>query len=113
MEKCNIISGNGLDLGSEIDCVGERFYVIETNDDYLKLLSKYNLYVGNYCTASGVCELYSFPSGIQDSTMIARPFDKSYPRKGATIFSEVVYWNNNELYPLYVYNSSSYIYIIY
>jgi len=45
-EKCTLISGNGTDIGSEIDCAGERFYIIESTDENIKMLSKYNLYVG-------------------------------------------------------------------
>ena len=86
MEKCNIISGNGLDLGSEIDCVGERFYVIETNDDYLKLLSKYNLYVGNSLDENNNVTPLANPTGKQDAS--ARGYVKGeYPFIGITAFS--------------------------
>ncbi|MBQ7790044.1 MAG: hypothetical protein IJ399_02145 [Bacilli bacterium] len=45
-EKCTIVSGNGKDIGSEIDCAGEHFYVIEDKEDSVRMLSKYNLDVG-------------------------------------------------------------------
>lgn len=48
-EACTIVSGNGKDIGSEIACGSEHFYIFENNDDNIKMLSKYNLYVGaNY-----------------------------------------------------------------
>ena len=48
-ELCTIVSGNGKDIGSEIACGSEHFYIIENNDDSIKMLAKYNLYVGfNY-----------------------------------------------------------------
>lgn len=46
-EFCNVVSGNGMTIGSEIACGSERFYVIERKDDNIKMLSKYNLYVGS------------------------------------------------------------------
>ena len=45
-DSCKIVSGNGKDIGSEIACGTEHFYIIENKNDTLKLLSKYNLYVG-------------------------------------------------------------------
>ena len=45
-ESCTVISGNGKDIGSEIACGSEHFYIIENKNNSLKMLSKYNLYVG-------------------------------------------------------------------
>lgn len=44
---CSIVSGTGKDIGDEIACGSEHFYIIESNDNTSKLLSKYNLYVGD------------------------------------------------------------------
>ncbi len=44
--KCTVISGTGRKIGDEIECGGEYFYVIGTNNQEIKLLSKYNLLVG-------------------------------------------------------------------
>ena len=45
-EKCSVVSGTGTNIGDEINCSGEHFYVI-SNDGYnVKALAKYNLYVG-------------------------------------------------------------------
>ena len=46
-EACTVISGNGKDIGSEIACGSEHFYVIKDDEVDVKLLSKYNLYVGD------------------------------------------------------------------
>ncbi len=46
-EYCAIVSGDGTHIGDEIACGTEHFYVIESKDDNIKMLSKYNLYVGN------------------------------------------------------------------
>ncbi len=46
-EACSIVSGNGRDIGSEIACGTEHFYVIGKDGNNLKMLSKYNLYVGS------------------------------------------------------------------
>ena len=45
-EYCKVVSGNGKDIGSEIACGTEHFNIIETNDEEIKLLAKYNLYTG-------------------------------------------------------------------
>ncbi len=46
-EYCKVISGNGKDIGSEIACGTEHFYIVDSNQDEVKMLAKYNLYVGN------------------------------------------------------------------
>ena len=45
-ESCTIVSGNGTDIGSEIACGTEHFYVIDSNDTSVRMLAKYNLDVG-------------------------------------------------------------------
>ena len=45
-EYCTIVNGNGKDIGSEIACGTEHFYVIDSNDTEVKMLSKYNLDYG-------------------------------------------------------------------
>ena len=45
-ENCKVVSGNGKDLGSEIACDTEHFYILESNDEEIKALAKYNLYTG-------------------------------------------------------------------
>ena len=49
-EYCTVVSGNGKDIGSEIACGTEHFYVIESNDSEAKMLAKYNLDVGYVIT---------------------------------------------------------------
>ena len=45
-EYCKVVSGNGKDIGSEIACGTEHFYIISANDEKIKMLAKYNLNVG-------------------------------------------------------------------
>lgn len=48
-EKCNVISGTGKNIGDEIVCGTEHFYVLENDGNTVKMLAKYNLYIGfNY-----------------------------------------------------------------
>lgn len=48
-EKCTVINGTGKNIGDEIACDTEHFYVIENDGENIKMLAKYNLYVGaNY-----------------------------------------------------------------
>ena len=45
-EYCTVLSGTGKNVGDEITCGDEHFYVIDSNSTNIKMLSKYNLYVG-------------------------------------------------------------------
>ena len=45
-EYCKVVSGNGKDIGSEIACGTEHFYVLENKNGSVKMLAKYNLYTG-------------------------------------------------------------------
>lgn len=45
-EYCKVVSGDGHSLGSEIACGSEHFYIIESNDNEIKMLAKYNLNTG-------------------------------------------------------------------
>ena len=46
-ESCRVISGNGKDPGSELQCGTEQFYLVQNKNSELKLLAKYNLMVGD------------------------------------------------------------------
>lgn len=56
--KCNIVSGNGWDIGSEIECAGEHFYIINSNREtgYMIMLAKYNLDIGSVANKITVSE---------------------------------------------------------
>ena len=45
-ESCEVISGDTNTIGSEVACGSEHFYIIGSNQDEVKMMSKYNLYVG-------------------------------------------------------------------
>lgn len=45
--KCEAISGTGKNIGDEIACGSEHFYVLENDGDNIKMLAKYNLYTGS------------------------------------------------------------------
>ncbi len=45
-EECTVVSGNGVDLGSEIACGSEHFYILSRDDNETRMLAKYNLYTG-------------------------------------------------------------------
>ena len=45
-EFCTIVSGTGTNIGDEIACGTEHFYVIENDGTNTKMLAKYNLYTG-------------------------------------------------------------------
>ena len=45
-EYCKVVDGDGKSIGSEIACGTEHFYIIDSNEDEIKMLAKYNLYTG-------------------------------------------------------------------
>ena len=46
-KRCEVISGSGKAIGDEVKCGTESFYVVKSDEEYTKLLTKYNLYVGD------------------------------------------------------------------
>ena len=46
-EYCKVVSGSGKNLGDEIVCGTEHFYVLSNENDEIKMFAKYNLYTGN------------------------------------------------------------------
>ena len=56
-EYCHVISGNGKQIGDEIQCGTESFYVVSNDENQISLLAKYNLLVGDiirYVEAEGM-----------------------------------------------------------
>lgn len=45
-EKCTVVTGSGKNIGDEIACGTEHFYVISNDGENVKMLAKYNLYYG-------------------------------------------------------------------
>ena len=45
-EYCKVVDGDGKSIGSEISCGTEHFYIIDSNEDEIKMLAKYNLLTG-------------------------------------------------------------------
>ena len=45
--ECSVISGTGKEIGDEIDCSGERFYIVRDNGNTISAIAKYNLNVGD------------------------------------------------------------------
>jgi hypothetical protein len=86
----NISANGSLDAIGTIVTIGDQqFYTIGTEGDNVKLLSMYNLYVGNQCDDdNGVVPLAS-PTGIQSELAIGW-FDghsAANPKIGTTAFS--------------------------
>ena len=44
---CTVVSGTGKEIGDEVKCGTENFYIVERGDNTTKLLAKYNLLVGD------------------------------------------------------------------
>ena len=44
---CNVVNGTGNDIGDEVACGSEHFYILEKENNNVKMLAKYNLYVGD------------------------------------------------------------------
>ena len=105
----NIVSGDLNTVGSEIEILDERFYIISSDEDSITMLAKYNLYVGNECSSSVSSSCTSYgeeATGLQDSTMVG--FGPT-PRKGTIAFSSTPYWGEVTR-GTYVYDSNSIVF---
>lgn len=71
-KKCTIINGNGKNIGDEIACDSEYFYVISNDGENVKMLAKYNLMVGY------TFDLIEFPQTFSDLDSANVYFDSNY-----------------------------------
>ena len=46
-DSCTVVSGTGNDIGDEIKCGTESFYIVSNDGENLSVLAKYNLFVGD------------------------------------------------------------------
>lgn len=91
-EIVEVKSGEGTNIGDEVCISKECFYVIESTENEVKLLSKYNLYVGGTYNSQTKEELVyeKGATGLQDEKMIGyhtEGDDKTY--QGVTNYSDV------------------------
>lgn len=108
---CTVLTGDIDTAGSEVECGGEHFYVIEqdsenhdVDESTVTLLAKYNLNVGNK----------KYPNeqtyGLQDSNALGYAFHGMNQTDYGTVpFSENIYWQSDS-YPEFIYNETSGIY---
>ena len=87
-----LVSGNLNDLGSIVSIGDEQFYVFGQEDGNVKLLSMYNLYLGNSVDGSWTATPLSNPTGIQDEDAIGYNWDsvnkvEIFPFIGTIVFS--------------------------
>ena len=102
-KKVNIISGDLDTIGSEVCIDTECFYVLGSQDDYVMLLTKYNLYVGYVLTdmvgtdETPIYEKISGETGIQNYLargLVTENGRYKFPMYGGYQFSN----NNNSIY---------------
>lgn len=83
--SCYVLDGDGTNVGDEIACGNEEFYVISRTSTETTMLAKYNLNVGTY--------KYEGPEGIQNiNLMIDRDDGSVY---GTVPFSDSKYWTSS------------------
>ena len=87
-----LVSGNLNDPGSIVSIGDEQFYVFGQEDGNVKLLSMYNLHVGNSVDEEGGITPLSNPTGIQNEAAKGFNWDSVnevviYPIIGTTAFS--------------------------
>ncbi|MBO5120170.1 MAG: hypothetical protein J6C28_00605 [Bacilli bacterium] len=90
--KPTIISGNIDTVGSEIALDTEHFYVIGQENNKVKLLAMYNLYIGNTVDKDWNVTPLSNPTGMQDSSAKGYNYDIAnkkalFPYIATTAFS--------------------------
>jgi hypothetical protein len=80
-KKCTVVSGKGFEIGTEIDCAGERFYLIENDKDEIKAMAKYNLLAGENYYRTEVFDNgpYTPPKTVlQEHTELCQAIDPKY-----------------------------------
>ena len=109
-----IVSGNLNTVGSEVCIDKECFYVISSDNDNIKMLSKYNLYVGGTIYENNNWVEYGDEAtGLQEPTMLGW-VSTGVPFLGSPNFSSINFWYDNGIkeeygssYPVYVYGENS------
>lgn len=113
----NDINGDkDADLGDEVTCGTESFYIIPNDssvhptaiEDNITLLAKYNLDVGEVYSTGSKNSPIENPTGIQ-STDAYGYLSNGYPHYGVIKFSETNYWGSVANFT-FVYNSESFLY---
>ena len=109
-------SGNLNDPGSVVSIGDEQFYVIGQEDENVKLLSMYNLYVGNMVVIDDNEERHGTPllnpTGIQDKTAVGGLYENYKPKGlwiGTTAFSDIGPTYSGSIIEGYVNNYALYL----
>lgn len=93
-----LVSGDGTNIGDELDVGGEHFYVVSNNGTEAVLLAKYNLEVGSNCiNVTGVtysCTEIVESSGIQSNKALGYTStgNNTTGNYGVVQFSSSRYW---------------------
>ena len=108
--KYKIVSGDIETVGSEV-CFGtECFYVIGNDGNNVKLLGKYNLYVGRKYSTRAYSDYGSEATGLQDPRMQGR-VDSRYVGEGIVENFTSVYWSDTVTeFPAYIYGEKTNVY---
>lgn len=109
-----LMSGSLDEVGSEICIENECFNIISNNGVYISMLAKYNLYTGYECASSDLtsCTPYGEEAtGIQNSTMLGKIDDTTFPKKGVIKFADSPYWSDTaSSSKIDVFNSKTFFY---
>lgn len=108
-DKYTIVSGDINTVGSEICFDTECFYVIGNDGNVVKMLAKYNLYVGGKYENGTWTAYREEATGLQNSLMLGST-SAGKPYEGTVAFSTKSYWEDIKVYPAYVFGSGSITY---
>ena len=102
-KEFRIVSGDLDTVGSEVCIDTECFYVLGSDDEFVGLFSKYNLYVGNVLTGfTGTDDTPVF-NALPDATGLQNPIAKAFDVENGT-YKFPMYGG----YPFAINNSTSY-----
>lgn len=94
--KCNVVSGTGKNIGDEIACGTEHFYVISNDGTNVKMLAKYNLLAGmSYSRIQIENKIYETPQEFYNISVLKEKLNQGY-----YIYDE--YETENEEYLEYI-----------
>lgn len=77
--KCNVVSGTGKNIGDEIACGTEHFYVISNDGTNVKMLAKYNLLAGmSYSKIQIENKIYETPQEFYNISVLKEKLNQGY-----------------------------------
>lgn len=96
-DMCTVVSGTGSDIGDEIKCGEEEFYVLENDGVNVKMMGKYNLLVGSNYEKFLLDEPYETDNYIElEEYILSLPSIREKLENGYVLGNPIYYVNETD-----------------